>query len=220
LYWQALHLWERATGRGYESALPGGASDARNEAAVRELVSDLFRIWDDLSERRALPEELYVVELGVGNGNQAKAWLDEFRVMDQAHGRDYYRRLHYLMCDYSPHVLDIARKTVAGHGEHVSSLVLDATTPTTVLGFLRYKVFLVYVSNVYDNLPCDEVVNIGGRAYCVETRAFLPEAEAAEIAATASTATTDLPALIHKLLQIGPELVAAPRGAVRPDAGP
>ncbi len=208
LYWQALHLWERATGRGYESALPGGASDARNEAAIRELISDLFRIWDDLSDRRALPDELYVVELGVGNGNQAKAWLDEFVVMDREHGRDYYRRLHYLMCDYSPHVLDIARKTVAEHGDHVSSLVLDATTPTTVLGFLRYKVFLVYVSNVYDNLPCDEVVSIGGEAFAVETRAFLPASAAATIAASCSIETPALPALIHKLLQIGPELLA------------
>ncbi|MGI8691782.1 MAG: class I SAM-dependent methyltransferase [Geodermatophilaceae bacterium] len=208
LYWQALHLWERATGRGYESALPGGASDARNESAIRELISDLFRIWDDLSERRSLPEELYVVELGVGNGNQAKAWLDEFLVMDHKHGRDYYRRLHYLLCDYSPHVLDIARKNVSEHGDHVSSLVLDATTPTTVLGFLRYKVFLVYVSNVYDNLPCDEVVNIGGQAFCVETRAYLPAKDAEQIALTRKVDVSSLPALVHKLLQIGPELLA------------
>ena len=34
LYWQALDLWEKATGQMYESALPGGESDARNTAAV------------------------------------------------------------------------------------------------------------------------------------------------------------------------------------------
>ncbi|MGI8532873.1 MAG: hypothetical protein ACR2KN_07695 [Geodermatophilaceae bacterium] len=208
LYWQALQLWEKATGREYESALPGGSSDARNAAAIRELISDLFRIWDDLTERRALPEELYVVELGVGNGNQAKAFLDEFVEMNRVHGHDYYRRLHYLMCDYSPHVLDIARTTVAGHADHVSSLVLDATTPTTVLGFLRYKVFLAYISNVYDNLPCDEVVNIGGQPLLVDTRAFLPEPVAARIADSYGVPTAELPALIHKLLQIGPELLA------------
>src|SRR5262245_1238593 len=76
-YWKALGQWEAATGQEYESALPGGESDARNKAAVRELLADLFRIWDDLAARRALPEELFVVELGVGNGNQAKAFLDE-----------------------------------------------------------------------------------------------------------------------------------------------
>ena len=69
-------------------ALPGGESDARNTEAARELILELFRIWDELDARRALPEELYVLELGVGNGNQARkervdwkadlADLDEF----------------------------------------------------------------------------------------------------------------------------------------------
>ena len=88
--------------------------------------------------------------------------LDEFLHLDRRHGREYYRRLHYLMGDYSPHVLELARKNVAHHAEHVSSLVLDALRPTETLGFLRYKAFLVYISNVYDNLPTDEVVRIGG----------------------------------------------------------
>jgi hypothetical protein len=181
LYWQALDLWEKATGQLYESALPGGESDARNTAAVRELIRDMFSWWDQLAARRALPDELYVVELGVGNGNQAKTWLDEFRVVEAEEGREYYRRLHYLMCDYSPHVLEMARETVAAHASRVSSFVLDATKPTTTLAFLKYKVFLVYISNVYDNLPTDEVARIGGRSYLVETRAYLPGSAAAAI---------------------------------------
>ena len=72
LYWKALSLWEQATGKGYESALPGGQSDARNVEAARELILELFELWDDLADRRALPEELYVLEIGVGNGNQAR----------------------------------------------------------------------------------------------------------------------------------------------------
>ena len=102
--------WEQATGREYEQALPGGESDARNTEAARELILELFRIWDELDARRALPEELYVLELGVGNGNQARTWLDEFVQLDRRHGRDYYHRLHYLMGDYSPHVLDLAQR--------------------------------------------------------------------------------------------------------------
>jgi len=170
LYWSALALWEKSTGRGYEQALPGGESDARNRAASRELVGQLFAVWDRLADSGALPEELYVLELGVGNGGQAKVFLDEFRAADLAHGREYYRRLHYLMCDYSQHVLDLARETVAEHLEHVSSFALDATRPTTSLGFLRYKIFLVYISNVYDNLPTDEVAQLAGRTYRVQTR--------------------------------------------------
>ena len=56
------------------------------------------------------PTQLYVIELGVGNGGQARTWLDEFVELDRRHGRDYYRRLHYLMGDYSAHVLDRARQ--------------------------------------------------------------------------------------------------------------
>ena len=35
LYWQALRLWEQATGREYEQALPGGQSEARDTGMVR-----------------------------------------------------------------------------------------------------------------------------------------------------------------------------------------
>jgi hypothetical protein len=183
LYWQALSGWEQATGRQYEQSLPGGESDATNTEAARELILELFRIWDDLDARRALPDELYVLELGVGNGNQARTWLDEFVSLDRRHGREYYRRLRYLMGDYSPHVLDRARQAVAHHSERISALVVEATRPAITLGFLAGKAFLVYISNVYDNLPTDEVARIGGRTYLVETQAFLPDADADAIAA-------------------------------------
>ena len=64
LYWQHLRAWEEATGHGYESALPGGRSGAREDEPVRAMIKALFAVWDSLAGRRALPEELYVVELG------------------------------------------------------------------------------------------------------------------------------------------------------------
>jgi hypothetical protein len=209
LYWKALSLWEQSTGRSYEQALPGGESDARNVAAARELILELFEVWDRLAERRALPDELHVLELGVGNGNQARVWLDEFRRLDNEKGREYYRRLHYLMGDYSPHVLELARQAVAGHGEKVSSLVLDAMRPTETLGFLRYKAFLVYISNVYDNLPTDEIARIGGHLYQVQVRAVLTRPAAERIAADlVGVQPDDLPDLVGRLLRLGPELLS------------
>jgi len=217
LYWKALSLWEQATGRGYEQALPGGKSDSRNVAAAQELIQQLFDVWDRLAARRALPDELHVLELGVGNGNQARVWLDEFQRMDQESGREYYRRLHYLMGDYSPHVLELARANVtSAHGDRVSSLVLDALRPTETLGFLRYKAFLVYISNVYDNLPTDEIARIGGHLYQVQVRAVLPLAVASEIAARLGVGAGDLPDLVSRLLRLGPALLAE----VSPDRFP
>ena len=212
LYWQALSHWEQATGREYEQALPGGQSDARNAAAARELILELFKVWDDLDARGALPAELYVAELGVGNGSQARTWLDEFEALSAAHSRDYYRRLHYLMGDYSPHVLGRASKAVARHGDHVSALVVEATHPSVSLGFLQGKAFLVYLSNVYDTLPGDEIARIGGRPYLVEVRAYLPGAGARRIARKLSAPAARLPDLVGKLLRLGPELLCEALG--------
>jgi hypothetical protein len=219
LYWQALSGWERATGREYEQSLPGGESDARNTEAARELILELFRIWDDLDARRALPAELYVLELGVGNGNQARTWLDEFVQLDRRHGREYYRRLRYLMGDYSPHVLDRARQAVAHHGERISALVVDATRPAITLGFLAGKAFLVYISNVYDNLPTDEVACVHGRMYQVQTQACIAGDDAGLIGVQFGIARDRLAPLIGRLLRIGPELLSESAPEHFPDPG-
>jgi len=217
LYWRFLGVWETVTGRRYEQALPGGESDARNIAGVRELIREMFTVWDDLTEQNSLPDELYVIELGVGNGNQAKTWLDEFAKLDAEHGTEYYRRLHYMMCDYSEHVLTLARENVAEHASHVSSFPLDATAPMTALGFLRYKVFLVYISNVYDNLPTEDVAQIGGHTYGAEIRAYLAKDTADRIAADFGIEPGSLVGAIHKLLSLGPELLVDALSAQFPD---
>lgn len=208
LYWKALGLWEAVSGRPYEQALPGGESDARNAAAARDTILRLFATWDGLAERRALPDQLHVLEIGVGNGNQARVWLDTFVEIDRESGRDYYRRLHYLMGDYSAHLLDIARAQLHAHEEHTSTLVLDAMKPSNTLGFLKYKTFFVYISNVYDNLPTDEIARIDGHLFQVETRAFLPAAAAERIAAEIGARAKELPDLVTRLLRLGPELLA------------
>jgi hypothetical protein len=219
LYWQALSRWEQATGREYEQALPGGESDARNTAAAAEMIGELFGVWDELDARRALPAELYIVELGVGNGSQARTWLDTFAALDRGHGRDYYRRLHYLMGDYSAHVLERARQAVAHHGDRVNGLVLDATRPLLTLGFLRGKAFCVYISNVYDNLPTDELASIGGRPYLVEVRAYLGDEDAGRITARHRLPGGALAGLTERLLRLGPDLLAEAVPETFADAG-
>ena len=67
----------------------------------------------------------------------------------------------------------------------------------------RYKVFLVYISNVCDDLPAKDVARSGGRVYRVESRA-LPQADAERIATGISAEPAALTALIEKLLRLGP----------------
>jgi hypothetical protein len=112
------------------------------------------------------------------------------------------------MGDYSPHVLDRGRQEVAHHGDKVSGLVLEATRLSGSVGFLAGKVFLVYISNVYDNLPTDEVASIRGRIYLVQTRAYVPAAAAEQIAAQFGIKKEELAALTERLLRIGPELLS------------
>ena len=208
LYWNALGLWEEATGREYEQALPGGESDARNASQARDIILELFKVWDSLAARRALPEDLHVLELGVGNGNQARVWLDEFQRLDRERGGQYYRRLHYLMADYSQHVLERARENVKAHADRCSSLALDARVPTQTLGFLRGKAFLIYISNVYDNLPTDEIVRIGGHVYRIDVRAYIPPGLAKAIAEEVNIEPDALPDLVNRLLALGPDLLS------------
>src|SRR5260221_12291141 len=85
-------------------------------------------------------------------------------------------RLHYLMGDYSAHVLDRARQEIGQHREHTSGLVLEATRLSGSVGFLAGKAFLVYISNVYDNLPTDEAASIRARTYPAGVRPSPPTA--------------------------------------------
>ena len=207
VYWQELAIWEEAAGHGYAQALPGGESGGTNTKATRASIEELFRVWDSLTERRALPDQLTILEIGVGNGDQAKVWLDEFRKLDAEHDTDYYRRLHYLMGDYSPHVLERARSTVANHADRVSTLVLDASRPHDTLRFLESKIFFVYISNVYDNLPSDEIALLDDRHYMVECHAYLPRADVEAIAHQVGVEPNQVGDLANRLVRVGPGLL-------------
>jgi hypothetical protein len=163
LYWNALDKWEATFQKGYESSLPGGVTDACNPDFVAASVSHLCEILDELKSKEQLPEQIFVLEIGVGNGAQARTWLDEFQRLARETKVDYYERLHYLMSDFSACVLDVAREAIIPHLDHVSFLVLDASDPLKSLAFLRYKLLFVHISNVYDNLPSSELIRYGNR---------------------------------------------------------
>ena len=166
-------------------------------AAARESILELFATWDHLAERRALPDQLHVLELGVGNGNQARVWLDEFLRVD----RELGPRLLPAPALPAGRLLaasarDRPRAACGTHAEHVSALVLDAMAPSKTLGFLKYKAFFVYISNVYDNLPTDEIARIDGHLFQVETRAYPRRRRGRAIAAAIGATADELPELI------------------------
>ena len=212
LFWQRLGEWERATGRGFEDALPSGKSDANHPQAVADAVADFWTLLRDMDKHGHLPAEIFALEIGVGSGIRAALWLDRFKALDEERGTGYYPRLRFLLGDYSLPTLDRAHDAVAHHRDAVSVLALDALNPFRTLSFLRYKILYVHLTNVYDNLPHDELVRRDGRLYVVETRAFLQRDAAGRIAATFDVPAADLPRLVSRLLEIGPEVVGD-RGA-------
>jgi hypothetical protein len=92
-------------------------SDGTNPEFWAEQIDTFMQTLDRLEEWSELPDETHVLEFGVGDGQQAKVWLDTFAVRCEAHGNDYLSRLRYLMADYSPHVLARARERVRDYAD-------------------------------------------------------------------------------------------------------
>src|SRR5215470_5791268 len=207
LYWHRLADWEAFTGRGYEQALPGGKSDANHPAAVADCVADFWTLLRDLESRKQLPEELFVLEIGVGIGKRSGLWMDRFRALDEERQTKYYPRLRFLLGDYSLATLERSRPAVSNHLELCSFVVLDALNPMKNLAFLRHKILHIHLTNVYDNLPDEELVRRDGRLYLVEVRAHVPVADASRIAAGFSVTPTDLRKNVDRLLEVGPDFL-------------
>jgi len=202
LFWQHLAAWEEVSGRGFEQALPGSRSDANHPVAVADSVADFWTLLRDLDKRGQLPPEIFILEIGVGTGTRAALWLDRFRELDVERGTGFYPRLRFLLGDYSTPILDRAGAAVRDHPE-VSFIAMDALNPIKTLAFLRYKILHIHLTNVYDNLPHDEIVRRDGRFYLVEARAYLPDAD--RIAAALGFPPGELAQIAGKLLDIGPD---------------
>lgn len=208
LYWHRLKDWEQASGKSYEAALPGGKSEAHDPAAIADSVADFWTLLKDLEGQSQLPPELFILEIGVGMGTRAGLWLDRFRALDRQRGTNFYPRVRFLLGDYSQATLERSRPVLREHLELCSFIVLDALDPIKTLSFLRHKILHIHLTNVYDNLPDEEIVRRDGRIYWLQVRAYLPVAEAAPIAAECGVPVSDLPNLIRRLLEIGPECLA------------
>ena len=104
-----------------------------------------------------------MLEIGVGTGMRFGLWLDKFRALDQERGTDYYPKLRILLGDYSLATLEMSKPAVKDHADLCSFLVLDAQNPLKTLSFLRHKIMQVHSTNVYDNLPDEEMARRDGK---------------------------------------------------------
>jgi hypothetical protein len=204
-YWRYLAAWDETFQKDYASALPGGVSDGTNPEFWQPEIESFLDTLDRLEEWSELPEEIHVLEFGVGDGQQAKVWLDAFAGACTARGRDYLERVRYLMADYSPHVLALARERVHEYGHLVSGLELDFRNPIHGLSHLRGKVLFAHTCNLYDNLPTDELMRVGDHAYEPLVRASITPDEVHELSARHHIPEDELVTTIQEVLRHGPE---------------
>ena len=205
LFWQHLPLWESASGKGFEQALPGGTSDANHPEAVADAVADFWTLLKDLDNHHQLPPEIFALEIGVGTGRRAAAWMDRFRALDRERGTQYYPRIRFLLADYSMPTLNRAMEAVREHRELASFLAVDALDPFKSLSFLRYKILSIHLTNVYDNLPTDEIVVRDGKLYLVEVRSYLPAAAATRISKEFGIPLSEFGRTVSRMLEVGPQ---------------
>jgi hypothetical protein len=214
-YWRHLSAWDTTFEKDYSAALPGGVSDGTNPAFWRERIEAFVNTLHGLDEWSELPDEIHVLELGVGNGAQARVWLDTFRAVCDARGLDYLDRLRYVMADYSPDVLATAQRMVAPYRDHVTHVDVDFRRPLAALAGLRGQILFAHACNVHDNLPTDEVMRVGDRGYEPLVRAYLDSARVTEICAAHGIEPTDAVATIQRVLRFGPAALGDEREGVR-----
>lgn len=207
VFWQHLNIWEKASGKGYEKALPSGVSDGHNPEAIAESVQEFWQRLQELEAKNQLPAEIYILEIGVGTGERAHLWLDRFMSLDAEKGSGFYPKLRFLAGDYSEDTLHRVMETLGRH-QHLASFVeVNAMDPFRSLQHLRYKILLITLSNVYDNLPTDDVVLRDGKLFFVEVRAYIPTAEVARICDKYNIPAEGFQSAVDRLLKAGPESV-------------
>jgi len=210
VYWTRLKDWETATGKGYEQALPGGRSDGNNDEAINDSVGDFWTLLRDMETKKQLPPEIFILEIGVGSGVRCGRFVQRFKELDTQRATNYYPKLRVLMGDYALERLDMSRPAVQEHIELCSFLALDAINPLKTLGFLRHKILYVHSTNVYDNLPDEEMVRRDGHLYFVHARAVIPMRGARQLAQAFDLPVEHLRPTIDRLLEGRPDFLGDP----------
>jgi hypothetical protein len=204
-YWVHLAAWDETFKQDYASALPGGVSDGTNPEFWAAEIATLMDTLNHLEGWSELPDTINVLEFGVGDGQQSLVWLDAFAAACKAQDKDYVDRLHYVMADYSAHVLERAYSQVSEYHDKVEPLELDFRNPLVGLGHLKGKVLFAHCCNLYDNLPTDELMRVGERAYEPLVRASITPGETEEIAAKHGIDAGKIVETIQNVLRHGPE---------------
>jgi hypothetical protein len=85
----------------------------------------------------------------------------------------------------------------------------------SALADLRGKLLFAHTCNVYDNLPTDEIMRVGDRAYEPLVRASITPGEMAELSREHGIAQDEIVAVVQRVLREGPESIGELAAGVR-----
>ncbi|MFQ5655129.1 MAG: hypothetical protein ACE5GW_10420, partial [Planctomycetota bacterium] len=184
-FWRELASFQQALGFEFDSSISG--SPDTNPAFVEHLALKFLRragrALDARSEGR-----FYYLEIGTAGAVFVRLFIEKLVELAPSSGIEVDRirsRLTYVLADYSPQVIEKAKREMGGvyRGVAVEYLTLTAGDPAEQLAE-RYggRILRIHSTNVYDNLYVDRLVRLSGHTHRVGVRLYLPEESLAAIA--------------------------------------
>ncbi|MCX5694401.1 MAG: ROK family protein, partial [Candidatus Omnitrophica bacterium] len=129
------------------------------DAFVPEIdAKEFYQHLLSLDERGCLPEEIIVLEIGIGNAQNAINFIRAFRCLDEESQKGYFSRLQYRMCDFSEQMLADAR-SMPVFSQDLNGVVtfihLDALSQPP---FAKGEILLYRHNELYDDLPGQVII--------------------------------------------------------------
>ena len=183
-YWRHLASWDETFQKDYAAALPGGVSDGTNPEFWGAQIAAFVDSLDRLDAWSELPDEIHVLELGVGDGEQALVWLDTFNAALPGARPRLPRAACATSWPTTPRTCSrVPASASRPTRKQVEAIELDFRNPMHGLEHLQQKVLFAHTCNLYDNLPTDEIMRVGDAAYEPLVRASITPDEVKELSA-------------------------------------
>ena len=115
-------------------------------------AEEFYRYVLLLERKNKLPDNIVILEIGVGNGRFASDFLDKFKSLDEQNGRHYYERIKYVMVDFSEGMIEgVEQKDyIIRHTKHLKFYCEDALSLPPDIG---RDALLIRFNELYDDLP-------------------------------------------------------------------
>ena len=177
-FWNHMPGYMAAVGRGVRESIGGSPDDgqARTREHARRFGTLLAAAADTAGGARPARPLAYL-DVGAADTGYAETLIRHLAAT-------CHTPMHYLVADRAAGALRRARTRLGpGRGPvSVRYLTLDLAQPARALAEYRGRLLTVHLTNLLDNLPGEELVQVDGRHYLLHTCLYLPAAALEQLA--------------------------------------